>query len=730
MGIKKSINSEAIIEIFGLTSEIYKEFMGFLKEKKTTDKLYEINLRKWKVTFTSIYGDESFSELFLNHTYFALILKILVIYQTSLIKNLNFEEMYRNISEGELVNSKIFDFDYFYWVDIEKKQFKKVFDELKGLKFEVQDIFSQLYQQIFISDLRHKRGEFFTPSHLVSKMIESSYVFGLRILDPSCGSGNFLVNIIIKILNSQNPISLKIKAINNVYGFDVNPLAIITSKVNIILILLEYFKRDSQDIPMINIFLCDSLFPMDNEKKLQINLSDLYSSFDLIIGNPPWLTYKDLHDKDYQNRIRKLTDELNIKPSSQYITHIELAAVFFYAIPVKFLKRKGKIFFVMPKSSLNGDHCYEFRAFSIFNVGLEIWDFPGNYFFNVDHVCLKAEYIGQNNNISILKRYPIKTRIFDNEINLLEETYYSSLKIEDNGAKLILPYKELKILDQGVISDYKKKFFQGATLVPRTLVFFQIKKIIKDYLVIGSDPDVMSRAKERWHFQFQNKKIEQRFHFKTFLNIYLIPFHLKALKDVFLPINEQLTFKPEFLQRYPKAKRFYEEVNKFYKENKKGTSDIATLYDNLNYWNKLQKQVNNKSFIVVYNASGSNLKAAVINNDTQKVIIGSENYYFSTDLEEEAYYLSAVLNAPNLSKKIKLIKSSRHIHKRPFDFPIPIYDKNNLIHKKLAKKAKTCHVLVQELLVNNPRITAEKVRIIINRKLMKIQDLTEEIVFK
>ncbi|MHA1932641.1 MAG: HsdM family class I SAM-dependent methyltransferase, partial [Promethearchaeota archaeon] len=521
MGIKKSINSEGIIEIFGLTSDIYKEFMRFLKEKKTTDKLYEIHLRKWKTIFTSIYGNESSSELFLNHTYFALILKILVKYQMSLIKKLNFEEMYISISDDELINLKLFDIDYFYWIDIEKEHFKKVYDKLDGLKFEIQDIFSQLYQQIFISALRHKRGEFFTPSHLVTKMIDDFYNFRLRILDPSCGSGNFLVNIIIKILNSQNPISSKIKAINNVYGFDVNPLAIITSRVNILLILLDYFKLESQDIPMINIFLCDSLFPTDYEDKLHFNFRELYNSFDLIIGNPPWLTYKDLHDKDYQNRIRKLTDELNIKPSSQYITHIELATVFFYAVPVKFLKKKGKIFFVMPKSSLNGDHCYEFRAFSIFNVGLEIWDFPGSYFFNVNHVCLKAEYIGQNNNVSTIKRYPIKTKIFDKEIKLQEKTYYSSLKIEDNGAKLILPNKELKILNQVVISDYKKKFFQGATLVPRTLVFFQIKKINEKYLVIGSDDGVLSRAKEKWFYQFQDKEIEQRFHFKTFLNIYL-----------------------------------------------------------------------------------------------------------------------------------------------------------------------------------------------------------------
>ena len=215
MGIRKSINSEAITEIFGLSSDIYKELMSFLEEKTSNNKSYEINLRKWKKFFTTIYRNELSTELFLNHTYFVLILNFLVVYKMGLIKKLSFEEMYESLNDNERKKLKVFDYDFFFWIAIKKELFKKVYDEIKGLKFEKQDIFSQLYQQIFISDLRHKRGEFFTPSHLVKKMIEDFYEFGLKILDPSCGSGTFLVNIILKILYSQNPISLKIKAISN-----------------------------------------------------------------------------------------------------------------------------------------------------------------------------------------------------------------------------------------------------------------------------------------------------------------------------------------------------------------------------------------------------------------------------------------------------------------------------------------------------------------------------------
>lgn len=149
----------------------------------------------------------------------------------------------------------------------------------------------------------------------------------------------------------------------------------------------------------------------------------------------------------------------------------------------------------------------------------------------------------------------------------------------------------------------------------------------------------------------------------------------------------------------------------------------------MNYWNKLTKQINNKSYIVVYNASGSNLKAAVIDNQDQNIIVASENYYYSTNSQNEAYFLATVLNSPVLSKNIKLIKSSRHIHKRPFSFPIPIYDNTNEDHRILAKKGNKYHTIVQDLVANNPKINSDKIRIFFHKKLIKIDELTTKIIY-
>ncbi|MFX1388080.1 MAG: Eco57I restriction-modification methylase domain-containing protein [Promethearchaeota archaeon] len=719
------ITSKEIVEFLGFGSNTYIQTINYLEKRSKREYQYREAFLKWKEIFSNFYGYEITSELFLKHTYLSHVLKIILI-SKSIEGNSSIEDIYNKYDENNIKD--IFEYDYFFWTKFNKNIVNDIHDRLRNKNFAKEELFSDLYQQVFLPETRHKIGEFFTPSNLVQKMLEYTYKIGFKVLDPSCGSGNFIINIMIKIIDSKEPIKTRESAIFNVFGFDINPLAVMTVKVNIILLLLDYFYKNTFNIPKLNIFLIDSLFPEHYENT--IDIQNLYNSFDLAIGNPPWLTYKDLQNKHYQINIRNLASKLGIKPPSQYITHIELAALFFYAIPSKFLKQNGIIFFVMPKSVLNGDHCHKFRAFSLFNKKLEIWDFPKHYFFKVNHICLKAEYMERDANIPIHKKYPIKTKLYDSNLELVEETFYSSLKIDNNGAKLLLPIQELDIIKRLEKSPYKDRFFQGATLVPRTLVFFNKEKKTNGSLIISSDSDILSRSKRQWQFPFKNKEIEERFQFKTFLNMDLLPFYIKHKKNVFLPINDQFDFDLDFLKAYPKALKFYQEMDAIYKKNKKKTSKIKTLFANLNYWNKLKKQINNKSYIVVYNASGSNLKSAVIDNQKQKLIIGSENYYYSTDSENEAYFLSAILNAPILSKYIKLVKSSRHIHKRPFMFPIPLYDKNNVIHQRLSKKGNKYHTIVQDLFMNNPQIQSNKVRLIINYKLVKLDKLTKKIVFE
>jgi uncharacterized protein YneF (UPF0154 family) len=59
-----------------------------------------------------------------------------------------------------------------------------------------------------------------------------------------------------------------------------------------------------------------------------------------------------------------------------------------------------------------------------------------------------------------------------------------------------------------------------------------------------------------------------------------------------------------------------------------------------------------------------------------------------------------------------------------------MYDNENELHRKLAKKSQKYHSIVQDLVYNNPKITSEKVRMFISQKLSKLDNLTKDVVFK
>ena len=711
---EKVITSHAIQELFGQHSPFYKKLFSFLKSKaEEQNGEYQQKFLKWKRLFHKFYGDDTTSTLFLKQTYFAFILKLFTTYTI----------FPYNMAKGESFE----EFTLYQWIDLRVTFIEEFKEIISNRILNKEDLFHDLYQQVFMIITRHRIGEFYTFPNLAKKMVNYFYKYGSKILDPSCGSGTFLVEIFKTILNSKNPVKSKIEALKKVYGFDINPLAVLSTKVN--LLLLINGEIDSFTIQNLNstIYLIDSLFPEEFNYNNSFQLDSHLHSFDLVIGNPPWLTYKDIQDKNYQIKIRDLSEKLDIKPPSQYITHIELASIFFYTIPFNFLKKNGGIFFVITKSVLTGDHCVKFRLFHIFD-DLEIWDFPKNYSFNVHNICLKAQYIGKENRIKIEDKFPIKTKIINHNLQLVDEVYYDSFNIDEQGVKIILPESKLRFLTRMNESKYKSKFFQGATLVPRTLTFFEVNQKLDNTLIISSDPDVLTRSKKNWRFKFTNREIETNFRFRSFLNIDLIPFYLKKKRNVFLPINNHFKFNEEYLKSYPKALDLYNELNQIYKTYKKKSSKIKSLISNLNYWNKLTKQVNNKKYLVVYNASGSKLKATTLINVKKNLIIGSDNYYYSTDNSEEAYYLTALLNAPELSRNIGIIKSSRHIHKRPFSFPIPIFNENDEDHQKLAKKGKKYNSIVQDLVMNNPKISSDKVRTIIHSKLVKLDILFLKVV--
>ncbi|MEM4179860.1 MAG: N-6 DNA methylase, partial [Candidatus Caldarchaeum sp.] len=140
------------------------------------------------------------------------------------------------------------------------------------------DLLKRLYESLIPRDVRHKLGEFYTPDWLaelvlneVGLTVERFEELGaenrlrpleLRVLDPACGSGTFLVLYLRRLREYAEEHymvdQLVEHVLRNVVGFDLNPLAVIAARTNYLLAIgdLLTYARGRVEIP---VYLADSI---------------------------------------------------------------------------------------------------------------------------------------------------------------------------------------------------------------------------------------------------------------------------------------------------------------------------------------------------------------------------------------------------------------------------------------------------------------------------------------
>jgi len=130
---------------------------------------------------------------------------------------------------------------------------------------EARDLLKQLYQYLIDRRVRHDLGEYYTPDWLAGLVLDEIGYIGdtnTRVLDPACGSGTFLVMAInrSKLYAEENTIPPKQVAKNivqNVVGFDLNPLAVMAARTNYVMALGDLLRYVGEvEIP---VYLCDSI---------------------------------------------------------------------------------------------------------------------------------------------------------------------------------------------------------------------------------------------------------------------------------------------------------------------------------------------------------------------------------------------------------------------------------------------------------------------------------------
>lgn len=154
------------------------------------------------------------------------------------------------------------------------------------------DLFRPLYENLVPAKVRHALGEHYTPEWLASHMLDQIGFHGDKkeetLIDPSCGSGVFLVEAISRKRAHQEYID----DWGTVAGIDVNPLAVLAAKVNY-LIAAGYKASPLQRIE-IPIYQHDVILNDDEGLWSESDTPFGSTRFDYVVGNPPWINWESL----------------------------------------------------------------------------------------------------------------------------------------------------------------------------------------------------------------------------------------------------------------------------------------------------------------------------------------------------------------------------------------------------------------------------------------------------
>lgn len=274
------------------------------------------------------------------------------------------------------------------------------------------------------SNDKKTNGAFFTPSYIVDYIINHiSPKESDKIADVSCGSGAFIIGAIKYLkLKYNKPLNLILR--ENIYGADILPYNVRRTKMLIMLYALS-----------INEIVKESDINILNIDSLKYNWD---TSFDAIIGNPPYVKFQDLED-DTRNYL------LNNWETTKFGTYNLYFA--FFELGLKLLSNKGKLGYIT----------------------------PNNYFTSLSGECLRS-YFQHNRCIESIVDFN-STKVFD------VQTYTAITFINKNQNEFI---KFDRIAEQQIPQDFLKK-------VSFTNNSYDDLNVKKWRLLCGSERDNISK---------------------------------------------------------------------------------------------------------------------------------------------------------------------------------------------------------------------------------------------
>ncbi|HNT26617.1 MAG TPA: TaqI-like C-terminal specificity domain-containing protein [bacterium] len=281
-------------------------------------------------------------------------------------------------------------------------------------------------------EVRKAKGVYYTPTYIVEHIVKETVgkltegktpaeIAKLRILDPACGSGSFLIGAYQYLLDrhlawylengpekeakKRSPALVRTSGgwkltiaerkrilLNNIYGVDIDSQAVEVTKLSLLLKVLEGETEQSVQT-MMNLFreraLPDlgsnikcgnsligpdfyaqaALPDMNDEERLRVNVFDWQAEFpaifkaggfDAVIGNPPYRSL--LLGKKQDSEDSDLIVYYRTKFPSAAVYKMNLFGLFMQRA-VSLLREKGKFSFIIPNLFFNSHYFRGLRGF-------------------------------------------------------------------------------------------------------------------------------------------------------------------------------------------------------------------------------------------------------------------------------------------------------------------------------------------------------------------------------
>lgn len=409
----------------------------------------------------------------------------------------------------------------------------------------------------------------------------------------------------------------------------------------------------------------------------------------VIVGNPPWVAYRNM-SADLQRRFKELATNERVYVGGKLATQNDLCALFTVRAAALYLRAGGRLAFVLPLATLTRGQFEKFRSGIYENARLrfdETWTMDERVYplFPVPSCVIftTKRKVGQNQQAKIIRRAYSGSLPYR---DAPEDIADARLKRDDN------PGDPVEASFTGG-SPYREQFRQGATLVPRFLCLVNRKSIGR----LGANADaplVESRRstleKKPWKdLPPISGSVEAEFIRPVLLGESILPFRVFQPFEGVVPVTD----RGEVLSSTLAANRGYsgltawmQDAEKVWKENASESTSI-NLAEQFDYYGKLSSQFPLPKTRLVYAGAGTQPAATIV---IENCVIDTKLYWSDFKSKREADFLNCILNNEVSRSRAERFQSrglfgARDFHKVFFNLPIPRFDPASALHEEIAE---------------------------------------------